>query len=367
MRALLILGSLGVIGCSGAQKRVAPLSNAQRVRAEEEAKLEGFLHPAAAPQADAAPGAAPAYRKLMLGRMLLGGFPIDEVTRLAAQRAEEAIDQAALEARRGETDEALQLAASAGGEEALALVVATLLERRAPERALSLLEKQEPSSLRSVLLALTTHRLGRSDEAVKRLREHLYGAGNDPLAYQVLIQVFLDQGKLRLARLACQGGLQGSPKNADLKFLLGVVDGRMGRPVSARRAFEETVAGDPGHLGARVALTRESLARVDFDAAIEHSTIAYRLAPGDEEISLLFALALRARARCDEAERALEPWLSRSTNARFNMGVLQLRCKQDPVKAKLHFDAYIKRASPEVSHPVHPLLQEAELLIEAAS
>jgi tetratricopeptide (TPR) repeat protein len=250
------------------------------------------------------------------------------------------------------------------GEAGLPMAVGLLAKQGRWDEALALIEQGEDSDLRTALRAWAAHEAGRDDEAISGLRSHLYAKGTDLDAYRVLIRIFMSQGKNRLARLACQGALRIAPKEADIHYLLGRIDAQLGRFAGSRRAFEAAIKFDPSHLGARTELARTGLDHLDYKGALAHMNVAYRLAPGDEEVALLTAVSLRANGACAEASSLLDRWKDRSARALFNLGVLKLRCLDQPKEALALLRRYVEKSPPHEDHQVHLLLQEAELLSE---
>ncbi|MAO82490.1 MAG: hypothetical protein CMH50_01200 [Myxococcales bacterium] len=303
-------------------------------------------------------------RYLLIGRLLMAGRTPTDVLGLARERGESELVRAALLARSGDESMALSIA-KRQGEAGLAMAVGILAKQSRWDDALALIDEGTDSDLRKALRAWVAHEKGRDEEAISGLRSHLYAKGTDLDAYRVLIRIFMAQEKYRLARLACQGALRIDPEQADIHYLLGQVDAKLGRLAGARRAYEKALVFEPGHLGARTELARSGLANLDYRTALQHMTVAYRLAPGDEEVALLTALSLRANGACKEASKLLKLWTDRSRRALFNLGVLYLRCLDDPKQALQLLQRYVDQATPGADHQVHLLLQEAQLLSES--
>jgi Flp pilus assembly protein TadD len=356
MRGLRSMACVLVFGaCSTAPKvaSVAPPTAGQL----EAQRLAPFLAPL---DEDAEEGDR---RALMAGAMLLDGWSIDEVLAVARRRGEGPLVEAALLARKGELEQALQIAGLVDRPAAIRQLAGGWLAKGDQERLGALLAARPDDRGVAPLRAWLAHLEGRTDAGVKVLRSYLYEHGTDLLAYTILARIHVQQGKLRLARLVCKEGLKQGD-SADLSYMLGKVEARRGKSVAARRAMEAALAIEPAHLGAHLALARGQLRQLDYLGALQHTTAAYRLAPGDDEIRLMHALALRANGRCDPAKALLVSLSDRHPVARFNLGVLQLRCFSDANAAATTLKAFVADASPKASHPVHQLLMEAEALSE---
>ncbi|MBM66755.1 MAG: hypothetical protein CMH55_11040 [Myxococcales bacterium] len=354
--ALLAL-SLSLGACATASKVAKPTEMDERERRPDLGDFLGDVDPSRSTEAEGE------KRFLLMGRLLVAGRSPSEVLTLARERGESDLSRAALLARSG--DEAMALSiAKREGEAGLPMALGILAKQGRWDEAEALVEGGDNSDLRTSLRAWIAHEKGRNEEAISGLRSHLYAKGTDLDAYRVLIRIFMAQGKNRLARLACQGALRIAPQEADIHYLLGRVDAELGRNAGARRSFEAAIKFDPSHLGARTELARTGLAHLDYKTALEHMTVAYRLAPGDEEIALLTAVSLRANGACAEASTLLKDWTDRSQRAVFNLGVLYLRCLDDPKEALKLLQRYVEQAEPKQDHQVHLLLQEAQLLSE---
>ena len=355
LRSLFLL--VGLAGCATGQKVPEKSQIDERDRRPDLSAFLGEVDPQRSNDVDGE------VRYLLIGRLLMSGRSPTEVLDLARERGESDLSRAALLARSGDDSMALTIA-KREGEAGLPMAVGILAKQGRWDDASALIEAGEDSDVRKALRAWVAHEKGRDEEAISGLRSHLYAKGTDLDAYRVLIRVFMSQGKHRLARLACQGALRIAPEEADIHYLLGRTDAELGRLAGARRAYEAAIKFDPGHLGARTELARAGLAHLDYQTALKHMTVAYRLAPGDEEIALLAAVSLRANGACTEASSLLKRWMDRSPRALFNLGVLYLRCLDDPKEALKLLQRYVDQAKPGDQHQVHLLLQEAQLLSE---
>jgi tetratricopeptide (TPR) repeat protein len=355
IRLVVAMGLFGVAACSTPPKVVVekPLTGTE-LEARRLAPFLGAIDP------DAEEGAR---RPLLVGAMLLQGWAIDEVLAVARRRGEGPLVEAALLARKGAVSEALQVAGLVDRPAAIRQLAGGWLAKGKREQVKSLLAQSADASSQAPLKAWIDHLDGRTEVGVKSLRSYLYEHGTDLLAYVVLARIHAQQGELRLARLVCKEGLkQGA--SADLHYMLGRVEAQRGKKVASRRAMEAALVVQPAHLGAHSAMARSQLEQLDYAGALKHTTVAYRLAPGDPEIALLHALALRANGRCDRAGALLLPLAENYPVARLNLGVLQLRCLDNAAGAATHLKAYVQDAKPKASHPVHQLLMEAEALSE---
>jgi Flp pilus assembly protein TadD len=359
-RVMLSLAFSSLLACASSPKKVAVAIKVD----PQQVEMEQFLGSLEADE-DAAEeeGRAP-RRRLLAGRMLLAGKELDEVLRSAVERGEPELLRAVLLARQGDFKKSLVAARRAGGGGGLKLSVAILLAAGESSAAKQVVEQAADLPEAKALAAWLQHSDGESNQAIKALRKHLFNSGRDLFAYLTLARIHSEEGDLRLARLVCKEGLKQAPKNVDLHYFLGVIETSRGRQVAALRSFDKALSVDPGHVGALLRRARIDLAGFDYSSALRHSERAYRLAPGDAEVALNHALALRSKGRCDEAQRILSQWKERKPIALFNLGVLQLRCRDDAKGARETFKAFVEANEPDTGHPVHNLLVEAEALAE---
>jgi tetratricopeptide (TPR) repeat protein len=356
-----LVSSSLVVGCASAPKKTTKTETKLDTR---QAELEPFLAPLSADEEAAEEAGRAPRRRLMTARMLLAGRGLEDVLLAAREVGEPDSLRAILLARRGAFQQALTLARRSGGENSLRLAVAVLLAAGQAEQAAAVVEEAGEGGAATVLSAWLEHRAGRSDEAIGRIRKHLFDKGRDLFAYATLARIHVEEGKLRLARLVCREGLKQAPGDGDLHYLLGTIEQMRGRSVAAGRSFAAALKAEPGHLGALLEDARRRLAGLDYVAALRSSTVAFRLAPADAEVALTYALALRANRRCDEAADLLERWSETQPVARFNLGVLTLRCRQNPAAALAILRRFVEIAQPDAGHPAHNLIVEAEALAE---
>jgi tetratricopeptide (TPR) repeat protein len=360
LRIVISLALSTLLACASTPKKVAVAVKVDPKQAEMEQFLTSLESDEEAAEEE---GRAP-RRHLLAGRMLLAGAELDEVLRNAVERGEPELLRAVLLARRGDFSKSLVAARRAGGGAGLKLSVAILLAAGESSAAKQLVEQAADLPEAKALAAWLQHRDGESSQAIKALRKHLFNSGRDLFAYLTLARIHSEEGDLRLARLVCKEGLKQAPKNADLHYFLGTVEASRGRKVAALRSFDKSLSVDPGHVGALLQRARIDLAGFDYSSALRHSERAYRLAPGDAEVALNHALSLRSKGRCDEAQSILSQWKKRQPLALFNLGVLQLRCRDDAKGARETFKAFVEANEPDSGHPVHNLLVEAEALAE---
>ena len=95
----------------------------------------------------------------------------------------------------------------------------------------------------------------------------------------VLLQVFIDGQRFRLAVEFCERSLQKNPKNLKLRFLLGTLYNAIGDGSSARDAFESVVQSDPNHAEAHYSLAVILRAEHNVDGADRHFREYLRISP----------------------------------------------------------------------------------------
>ena len=104
------------------------------------------------------------------------------------------------------------------------------------------------------------------------------GGDADKIA-PVLLQVYIDGQRFRLAIEFCERSLQKNPKNLKLRFLLGTLDNAIGDGSSAREAFETVVQSDPNHAEAHYSLAVILREEHNADGADRHFREYLRISP----------------------------------------------------------------------------------------
>jgi Tfp pilus assembly protein PilF len=95
----------------------------------------------------------------------------------------------------------------------------------------------------------------------------------------VLLQVFIDGQRFRLAVEFCERALQKNPRNLRLRFLLGTLYNATGDAPNARTAFEAVVGADANHAEAHYALAVILREEHNMDGADGHFREYLRISP----------------------------------------------------------------------------------------
>jgi tetratricopeptide (TPR) repeat protein len=101
------------------------------------------------------------------------------------------------------------------------------------------------SSVLAIALALTVLSASGCGGAHARMTRHFEKG-----------QSFLAAGNLEKARVEFQNALQIAPKDADVRFEMGVVDEKLGNQREAAKFYQGAIDVNPDHLGARAKLAR---------------------------------------------------------------------------------------------------------------
>ena len=155
------------------------------------------------------------------------------------------------------------------------------------------------SPVLTIVLALTVLSTSGCGGAQARMTRHLERG-----------QTFLAAGNLEKARVEFQNALQIAPKNADVRFQMGVVDEKLGNQREAANFYQAALDINPDHVGARTKLARLYVFSGAPDQALELLKPGIEKHPDDAEL-----LVVRAAARVQQkdlsaaqtdAERALK-------------------------------------------------------------
>jgi tetratricopeptide (TPR) repeat protein len=110
-------------------------------------------------------------------------------------------------------------------------------------------------------------------------------------------QSFLDAGNLEKARIEFQNALQISPKNAQARFEMGVVDEKLGRQRDAAQFYQGVIDVSPDHVEARTRLARLYLFSSAADRALDLIKPALEKHPDDAGL-----LTVRAAIRVQQKD-----------------------------------------------------------------
>ena len=121
--------------------------------------------------------------------------------------------------------------------------------------------------------------IGDLTRAEQYLTAALDRGGDSEKISPVLLQVFIDGQRFRLAIEFCERALQKNPRNQKLRFLLGTLYTAIGDANSAREAFEMVVQADPNHAEAHYALAVILREAHNVDPADRHFREYLRISP----------------------------------------------------------------------------------------
>lgn len=121
--------------------------------------------------------------------------------------------------------------------------------------------------------------IGDLTRAEQYLTSALDRGGDSEKIAPVLLQVFIDGQRFRLAVDFCERSLQKNPKNLKLRFLLGTLYNAIGDRGSAHDAFEMVVKSDPNHGEAHYSLAVILREEHNVDGADRHFREYLRISP----------------------------------------------------------------------------------------
>ncbi|HBY60287.1 MAG TPA: hypothetical protein DEH78_10720 [Solibacterales bacterium] len=195
----------------------------------------------------------------------------------------------------------------AGTLETLLLRAAALHALHRPAEAreqLDLVLRQYPGQpsarLQLAYLSISQHRYAEAESILR----NLYRPGSsDPRPLTGLANAMLGQRQFEKARALLEAELRRSPQPPGLRFLLGTVETRAGRPLRALEHYRAILSGDPGNAEAllRIARIQESLGQV----AEAEATYRKALAAGANGPALLNHFAFFLADRTANSAEAL--------------------------------------------------------------
>ena len=110
-------------------------------------------------------------------------------------------------------------------------------------------------------------------------------------------QTFLAASNFEKARVEFQNALQIAPKDAEVRFEMGVVDEKLGKQPEAAKFYQGAIDVNPDHVGARAKLARLYVFSGAPDQALELLKPAMDKHPDDPEL-----LVVRAAARVQQKD-----------------------------------------------------------------
>lgn len=169
---------------------------------------------------------------------------------------------------------------------------------------------------------------GRTDEAISKAKAVLIKNANNVDAYNNLGLVYVDQGKLDLAKFIYQKALtiQGADQNALLHCNLGRVYLLSGETVLARQELERSLELDPNLVASLMFLANDRLDNRDWEGAAKYLERARTLEPENPAITMNLGIAYRGLGRFDDARAEYEKTLNldrANPDPYLNLAVLQ--------------------------------------------
>ena len=152
-------------------------------------------------------------------------------------------------------------------------------------------------------------RMGRYDEAAEAAKEALNINSNALSIYSNLGLVYIEQGKLDLAKFIFQKALNsidGAENNAHVHAYLGRIYYLQGYTFDARKELERALELDPDLVPAMVYLSEYYLDNRAFDDIVPLLERARVLAPEDIAVRMNLGVAYRGLERYEEAEKEYE-------------------------------------------------------------
>jgi tetratricopeptide (TPR) repeat protein len=148
---------------------------------------------------------------------------------------------------------------------------------------------------------------GRTAEAIERARKALTVKKNDPSLHGLLAALYEADGKLAEAEATLQEGLAAAPRNTDLRYRLGMIYDKMGRPDDGIREMEAILKQEPDNPEALNFIGYSWADRgIRLDEAEAMIKKALSLKPGDGFITDSLGWVYFRKNRFDEAIRYLK-------------------------------------------------------------
>jgi len=203
-----------------------------------------------------------------------------------------------------------------------------------------------------VALGAALRKAGKLDDSFEALRQalRLANKADMPAALNQMALVYLQKGQLELAELVLKKALDVDDKSraaADTWNNLGLVALSRRRDQEAFAHFEAATKLDP-----QLAVARRNKAVVyldcgDYGKAAEELRQAVRADATDAAAWVALGVAERGRNQLDAAGKAYEKALDvnpREPDALFDLGVLHMDFRKEPVRAKERFEQFLKAA-----------------------
>ena len=238
---------------------------------------------------------------------------MSSVPRGSASESDAALQWATAAIHRGRPDEAERLVRDVlrrlpQHPGALHLLGCALLLQQHPEQALAPLEKaararQDPEI--ETQLAIALRRLGRTDDALARLRRAIKRRPACSVAFHELgfLLFSLDRGDEAIEIIT--RGLELVPATPELLVLLGGIQHARGDLAKAKAAYSGALAAAPEDAGAHYGMGAVLLDACDFAPAAEHLQRSLASHPGDLQARLKLGTCLLELGRTEDALKCL--------------------------------------------------------------
>jgi len=244
--------------------------------------------------------------------------------------------------------------------------------RDAAQRYSELLQKFPEDALVRVRLAEIYRLAGQLDEAWRLAREALQRDPGAAAAYPVMMRVAIERQNLDLAELIGVRARKLNASDAEVSFLLGVVQERRRDEPAALALYRKSVSQDPDYLPPRYRLLDLALAARSWDGAAEAARAILKVNPQDASVHLALGVALRNQGKVDEAlseyDRASS--LSNGALAQIHLarGVALAKGKNSCEPALAELERYEAAVGPSVAAetPAPALRRECVQLLASA-
>lgn len=213
---------------------------------------------------------------------------------------------------------------------------------------------------------------GQHDDAWALAREALLRDPRSVGAYEVMMRVALQRGRLDLAQLLALKARKVDGEDPAIVSFVGDVLSRQEEDAAAVAQWKKAVAMQDNFLPARYALLSNALAKQHWEGVVEQAQAILRTAPGDARVRVVLGIAYRhlgrpdeALAAYDEAERAGG---DKVPEVHLDRAVLLIESKKQCEPALAELRRYMAAAGPAVASdgPAPRLQRECEQVVLAS-
>ena len=175
-------------------------------------------------------------------------------------------------------------------------------------------------------------RMGRSEEAAGRLKEHLEKHPDDAESRMLLAKIFIRDGKMDEAAEQCRKAHDLNPKDAAPLLLLSELQLAANKKDLAKTALEDALEADSGSASAHLLLARLLAEEGKFAKALEHYRQVLTISPS-EAVKMELADVLVRQKKYSQAAKAYKELLAQNElNDEARIGLIHVYLLQNKEK-----------------------------------